>query len=354
MKVLYDHQAFMQRYGGVSRYFVELIHALQELEGFEPCLPNYFTDNQYLTNRRTFIMQRHIPGKTRTVGILNRAISHRALKADCDLFHPTYFNPYFLPRVRMPFVVTVHDMIHQIFGKADVTDDGTRQNTRILCERAARIIAVSNNTKKDLCRYLKVPDEKVTVVHHATNLCYRGEPRYYERPYLLFVGSRSGYKNFLFFLSSISRLLEQANLDLVCAGAEAFCRDEREALRRLRVKQRVWHVAIDSPQRLSSLYHFAHAFCYPSLYEGFGIPLLEAFACECPVIASSAGSLPEVAGEAAEYFWPTDRESIASAVERTLNQARREELIALGKKQLRRYSWQRSAMSTLEVYRAAL
>lgn len=344
----------MQSYGGVSRYFVELIHALEKLEGFEPFIPNYFTDNQYLTTRRTFIMQKHFPGKERVMSILNRPISHHALKADCDLFHPTYLKPYYLPWVRMPFVVTVHDMIHQVFSESDVRDDGTRQNTRILCERAARIIAVSNNTKNDLCRYLKVPEEKVTVVYHATNLCYRDAPRCYERPYLLFVGSRSGYKNFLFFLSSISRLLEKTNLDLVCAGAEVFCRDEREALRRLGVEKRVRHVAIDSPQTLSSLYHFAQAFCFPSLYEGFGIPLLEAFACECPVIASSTAAFTEVAGEAAEYFWPTDKESITSAVERALNRARREELIGFGKKQLRRYSWQCSAMRTFEVYRAAL
>jgi glycosyltransferase involved in cell wall biosynthesis len=245
-------------------------------------------------------------------------------------------------------------MIHQIYSEPEVRDDGTRKNTRTLCEHAAQIIAVSNNTKMDLCRYIKIPEEKVSVVYHATNLCYRGEPRYHQRPYLLYVGVRAGYKNFLFFLSAISRLLDQANLDLICAGAESFNREERQALCALGIERRVRHVLIQSSQQLSSLYHFADAFCYPSLYEGFGIPLLEAYACECPVVISSAASFPEVADEAAEYFWPTDQQSIVSAVERTLNPARRAQLICLGKKRLKRFSWQQSAMRTLEVYRAAL
>ncbi len=124
MRVLYDHQAFRQTYGGMSRYFVELIKALQAMDGFEPCVPRYFTDNEYLPTRRTFIVPRHFPGKTRAAGILNRTISHRALRTGFDLFHPTYLDPYFLSQVLTPFVVTVHDMIHEIFNESDVREDG--------------------------------------------------------------------------------------------------------------------------------------------------------------------------------------------------------------------------------------
>jgi glycosyltransferase involved in cell wall biosynthesis len=354
MKVLYDHQAFMQPYGGVSRYFMELICAMRELEGFEPLIPRFFSDNQYLGKKRTFITRRHFPGKSRAMHVLNRPISELALQDGSDLFHPTYLHPYFLPWARMPFVVTVHDMTHHIFGESDVRDDGTRESTRILCERAARIIAVSNHTKSDLCRYLGVSPEKVSVVHHATNLRYNGEPPIPEGAYLLYVGVRSGYKNFLFFVSAVARLLEQANLNLVCAGAEPFSRDEMQALRGLSLEHRVRHIPIHCSEQLASLYHFAEALCYPSLHEGFGMPLLEAFACDCPVVTSSTSSLPEIAAEAAEYFCPIDRESIVTAIERGLAPERRKALIAMGKTRLGRFSWHCSAEKTLEVYRAAV
>jgi len=353
MRVLYDYQGFMQRYGGVSRYFVELTRAMRRQGGFEPLIPAFFTDNQYLEHTRTFLTHRPVKGKTRIMAALNRAISLRSLSSDYDLFHPTYFSPYFLDRLEKPFVVTVHDMIHELFDGGQVRDDGTAGNTRLLCDRAAAVIAVSRNTKDDLCRLLGLPEKKVSVVHHATELRYAGQARLHERPYLLYVGERGGYKNFELFAASVAPVLIRRGLDLVCAGGGALSQKERALLSGLGLADRVVQLSFADQGSLASLYHFAEAFCYPSLYEGFGIPLLEAFSCGCPVAASSTSCFPEIAGEAAEYFDPRDSSSIAQAVERAAF-GRRDELIRLGRERLSLYSWERSAAATLEVYRSVL
>ena len=353
MKVLYDYQGFLQRYGGVSRYFVELIAAMSRVGGYEALLPEFFTDNEYLKRKRRFLTDRPFKGKARIMADLDRLISSRSLSRPFDLFHPTYFNPYFLGKLSAPFVVTVHDMIHELFDDHQVRDDGTRANTRLLCDRAAHVIAVSRNTKNDLCRLLGLPEEKVSVVYHATALRYDGQSSIHERPYLLYVGERGGYKNFSFFVSSVARLLLKEDLDLVCAGGGAFSSQERQLLSDLGIGDRVSQRGIADQGLLASLYHHALAFCYPSLYEGFGIPLLEAFSCGCPVAASSSSCFPEIAGGAAEYFDPRNSESIVYAVERAALH-RREELARLGSEQVSLYSWDRSAAATLDVYRSVL
>ncbi len=131
-------------------------------------------------------------------------------------------------------------------------------------------------------------------------------------------------------------------------------REEKEAVRAYGLSGRVSHFPSPSPQQLSSLYHFSSVFCYPSLYEGFGFPLLEAFACGCPVAASSTSSIPEVAGEAAEYFEPLSADSIRIAIERVLtDQSHARKLSSAGTSRLSSFSWKDSALKTLEVYREA-
>ncbi|MGA2642914.1 MAG: glycosyltransferase family 1 protein [Spirochaetia bacterium] len=353
MRVLYDYQAFMQRHGGVSRYFAELIGALSRMEGFEAKLPEMYSDNEYLRHKRTLLTRRSFKGKVRIMAALNHLWAAQALRGEFEIFHPTYYRPYFLKFLRRPFVVTVHDMIHELYPE-HVRDDGTAKNKKLLCRRASLIIAVSANTKNDLCRLLDVPPEKVTVIPHATSLSFDGSPRLVDRPYLLHVGGRSGYKNFAALLEAAALLLPRHGLDLVCAGGEDFSRAEVAAMREHGIADRVRHFKALSAGQLTSLYHFASVFVYPSLYEGFGLPLLEAFACGCPVAASRSSCIPEVAGDAAEIFDPRLVDSVAAAVERVLcNPSRSRQLVEAGMARLSFFSWEKTAAKTLEVYRKA-
>lgn len=355
MKVLYDYQGFMQRYGGVSRYFVELTAAMKSLDGFEAVIPSFFTDNQYLPQKRIFLTSRPFKGKVRAMRAFNRVISKRSLTSSYDLFHPTYFNPYFLSRLKSPFVVTVHDMIHHLYGGNYVRDDGTRLNMRVLCAKAARIIAVSRSTKDDLCRLLEISDEKVAIIYHGTNLCYRGEENLHAKRYLLYVGERDGYKNFGLFLSSVASILKTEGVDLICVGSRPFAGGEKRLIAGLGVSARVHHIQVTTAGELASLYHFAAAFCYPSRHEGFGMPLLEAFSCGCPVVASAIPSFQEVAVGAAEFFDPEDPSSLRSSVEKVvLDPQRSEDLVRKGNEQVKKFSWGRAARETLKVYQSAV
>jgi glycosyltransferase involved in cell wall biosynthesis len=352
VRVLYDYQAFMQRRGGVSRYFAELIQALGKIEGFEASVPEFFSDNEYLPGK-IFLTNRPFKGKVRIMTALNHRSAARACRGGFDVFHPTYYRPYFLKSLQRPFVVTVHDMIHEMYP-GHVRDDGTARNKRLLCQRASRIIAVSANTKMDLCRLLDVPPEKVAVIHHATSIRYEGSPRLVDKPYLLHVGGRSGYKNFLALLEAAAALLLRYGMELVCAGGDDFSRAEMEMMKIKGIVARVRRFAAPSSSQLTSLYHFAAVFCYPSLYEGFGLPLLEAFSCGCPVAASRISSIPEVAGEAADFFDPRSVESITASIENILDsQTRSRALVKAGVARLDQFSWEKAAGETMEAYRRA-
>jgi glycosyltransferase involved in cell wall biosynthesis len=355
VRVLYDHQAFLQTYGGVSRYFAEIIRAMGRLSGFEALLPRFFSDNRYLESKNRLFTSRPFKGKVRLMDAANRLLMCGAFRGRFDLFHPTYFRPYFFaPLGHRPFVVTIHDMIHELFPDR-VRDDGTRENKSRLCRQAAGIIAVSENTRNDVCRILGIPEGKVAVIHHATTLTYRGEPRLHQRPYMLYVGERSGYKNFAFLLESAAGLLIRHDVDMLCAGGGSFSLTERRHIEELGVADKVSQTDIAGEAALASLYKHAALLCFPSLYEGFGFPLIEAFSCGCPSVASSSSCFREIAGEAAEYFDPGNRDSIARALERVLLDApRTRELVALGTERVRRYSWETAAAATLEVYRAAV
>lgn len=344
----------MQRRGGVSRYFSELIDALRQLHDFHAELPRIFSDNEYLRERRTFLTAGHFKGKVRILRALNRIPAAWGLRGEFDVFHPTYYHPYFLGALRRPFVVTVHDMIHELFPGL-VTDRKTALNKRLLCERASRIIAVSQNTRDDLCRLLGVHPDKVSVIHHGTTMTYNGFPRLTDRPYLLYVGGRAGYKNFRALLKAAQTILPRYDLHLVCAGGETLSREEFEAARMLGIEDRVQLFPSVSPSQLASLYHFSAVFCYPSLYEGFGLPLIEGFACGCPVAASRTSSIPEVAGDAAELFDPRSSDAIASALDRVLGSpSRSRELVQAGTTRVSSFTWRAAAEKTLRAYQDVL
>jgi glycosyltransferase involved in cell wall biosynthesis len=168
----------------------------------------------------------------------------------------------------------------------------------------------------------------------------------------LFVGNRGIYKNFTFFIKSISPLLfEEKDLYLVCAGGGDFSYDEIHLFDDLKIKGKVLHYPITHDSTLSQLYQKAALFAFPSLYEGFGIPVLEAFSCGCPVAVSNSSSLPEVGGEAVKYFDPNNLESIQKVVDEIVhNNSLQDTLRSRGYQRLKLFSWEKTAQNTKKVY----
>lgn len=167
---------------------------------------------------------------------------------------------------------------------------------------------------------------------------------------------RSGYKNYSGLLNAYSKCVELNSIcKLVCFGGGRFSKDERNKHCQLGLtkEQVLWYDGDDSV--LASLYKNATAFVYPSLYEGFGMPPLEAMSFDCPVVCSDRSSIPEVVGDAGEYFDPQNTKSIVEAITRVVNdRSHADELRKRGSRQIKNYTWQRCAEETFDIYQSLL
>jgi glycosyltransferase involved in cell wall biosynthesis len=382
IKVLFDYQAFeKQRFGGVSRYFSALINQLEKTETTQVILPIGRFENEHLrqlsrfknarglmfseSRRRQPFIRKIFSAFDLVNPTSNRNLAIRSLKGqDFDIFHPTYYDPYFENYVgSKPVVVTVHDMIHEIYSEHLPNDRKTSMRKASAIRAADAIITVSENTKRDLIRILSIPANKIHPIHLANSLQPQltkpaGLPELPKR-FILFVGSRSTYKNFLFFLRAlIPLLIDQTDLCLIAAGGyegkTAFNAEEMDIIQSNQLEKRVQTVAVDDAS-LAYLYGVAECFVFPSLYEGFGIPIVEAFACGCPVVASATSSLPEVGGEAALYFNPLDADDMLQQVATVVNSIElQRSMRAKGHEKVKEFSWEKNAKQTLEVYQSLL
>ena len=361
LRVLYDYQTFhIQRFGGISRYFHEIMNCMP---GAKPKIAIRYSMNQYIRDkklsRHTYVPKRLFKVMEGVFRSLNRSRSVKSLRGgDFDLFHPTYYHPYFLESIgNKPFVLTIHDMTHERFPQYFSPTDPTPGHKRILAKKATRIIAISECTKRDVMEFLHVPEDKIDVIYHGLTpqTLAVGRPEGLPAHYILYVGERRGYKNFELVVKAFTRIAQQhPSLHLVLTG-RPLSKGEQEMFRQAGLVERVKVMSDISDLVLAQLYRNASLFVYPSLYEGFGIPILEAFAQECPVVLSRASCFPEVAGDAAEYFEPTELDSLVIALNRVLtDEARCTELIRRGKERLSRFTWEETAQQTEKTYKMAL
>jgi glycosyltransferase involved in cell wall biosynthesis len=371
MKVLYDHTVFfMQRFGGISRYFAEIIKSLKKNKHFQPAVSDFIADNIYTCEVQKYADKKGIASAfvnkcyRPDVNILrkitrryNDYLSIQYLKSgDFDIFHPTYYNAYFLPYLKgKPYILTVHDMVHEKFPEAFPKNHPISEIKKTLILNADRIIAISNNTKRDIVDILNIPPDKIDVIYHGSDFTERfdGEsyPFYIPEIFLLYVGERKGYKNFTRFINAYAKLqLTRPDIKLVCTGYP-FTPDEEELFDELNLKSSVFHCFPGNNKELSLLYCKAQLLVYPSLYEGFGIPILEAFSCNCPIVISNASCFPEIATNAAEYFDPLSEQSILDGIWNVINDpVNKEKLVENGNIRLKDFSWEKSAKQTFEVY----
>jgi glycosyltransferase involved in cell wall biosynthesis len=364
MKTLYDHQIFsLQKYGGISKYFCELIKNIPPEH--QSNLSLIISDNEYLKEENDFFKKRRIywPAKKfkgkhflkRKIYLLNRQYSKRSVSTGrYDLLHPTFYDDYFLSRLKRPYVITVHDLIAFKFEDDYAGKGQLKAQMEKVIKNSNRIISVSGHTKKDIIDIFDVNPEKIDVVHHGFN-----KPSAVNRvnpfgKYILFVGRRARYKNFSTFIAAISGLLQkEKELKLVCVG-HPFSKEERADLVKFKISEQTTALTADE-NTLNNLFANALIFVYPSLYEGFGMPILEAFANNCPVCLSDASCFPEIAGDAGIYFNPRDHGSISKAVEKVLyDDSFKSRMIAAGTERLEHFSWKKTANETLASYKKVI
>lgn len=360
MKVLYDYQKFStQRAGGITRYFAELFSHFSD--GVIPMVSLKYNRNLYISGKKELFLREvkdydfHFKGQSIAVAFvdrINRMYSGYDLKhREFDVFHPTYYGCWFMEsRPECPVVVTIHDMIQEIYPD-DFSREVIADKKRQIYE-SDHIVAVSENTRSDILKiYPDIPASKISVIYHGAS--FGGvTPASCSWPdrYVLFVGRRDGYKNFLPFISAMKPLFDKDPLlKVVCVG-EDFKPYERNALNESGLSGRVIRIRADDAQLLS-LYINARAFVFPSKYEGFGLPILEAYRAGCPVCLAEASCFPEIAGDAALYFDPDNADSITDAVGRCVyDDVLRHRLAGKGKERLQMFDWNRSAASLENVY----
>jgi len=362
MRIAYDHSIFSeQQYGGVSRYFFEIARRIRLLDGYDVSVLSPLYVNNYLEGDPDMnVWGRHVnslPRPRRLTQVFNGALVRWKLYRDHpDIVHETYHLGTRLASARSRIVVTMYDMIHEKFPQFFPTDDRTRKFKKAAVERADHVICISENTRRDLIELLGIEKEKTSVIHLAHSLQLQNgatAKRAIDSPYIAYVGERGGYKNFSGLLHAFKQSpFLMKNFSIVCFGGGPLHAADRAAIADAGLKpEQVIHTS-GGDETLYSVYSGASAFVYPSLYEGFGLPPLEAMSARCPVVASKASSMPEVCGDAAEYFDPSQPESIAAAIERAVSNGRREKLIELGLSQIKKFSWTECARQTAAIYDA--
>lgn len=347
-----------QRFGGVTRYFADLMYNLPASE-FSADIPMRYCENHYVTQTyghkyEQLSIPRNYRWRRQVYGFVNRQISKFAIKYNnYDIFHPTYFSPYFLKTIKArqkPFVLTIHDMTFERYPQDILIYDRTIPHKKRLIAEADHIIAVSENTKRDIVEILGTDPSKISVVHHGYRPSDNVASQLFDR-YVLYVGERKGYKNFLPWLSAIRPLFNlDPNLKVVCTGSP-FTHPEQKLFAKWNISDRLLHISANDAQ-MTSLYRHALCFVFPSHYEGFGIPILEAFHNGCPVCLSNASCFPEVAGDAAIFFNPNDAQSMQDTLKEVLaSSALRDELRNKGLLRSKDFSLERMVEQTCNVYR---
>lgn len=371
MKVLFDYQIFLaQSHGGISRYFCNLIKEIKKDKSFETALPINHHDNFYLKNEPEVFEKIHNKNQiSEKISTLFRSKSDKnlkiakneILKGDFDVFHPTYYADYFLNNLptNKPFVITIHDMIYELFPEMFSLKDETVKLKKELTLRADKIVVVSEKTKSDLLKFFDLREDKISLIYQPCSLDVdliknTKTSKNIPSKFLLFVGSRGVYKNFYFMLYAIAKILKNdPDLHLVCYG-NAFNKKEIGFIKNLGLDKKV-SVVGGGDEELIALYKQAIAFISPSYYEGFGVTILESFACGCPVLAANASATPEAAGDAALYFDPKDPHSIRSSVEKIIgDQNLRDELVKKGYKQNEKFSWKKTAAEMKNLYQSMI
>ena len=359
MKILYDGEIYTgQAAGGINRYYANIIKRLPK--NFLPTLAVAATSQvNYPShpNLKTFFYPRHGFRPGRLSYWLEKYYFRLVSSFKYDLAHPTYYwllARHEMSQCRYPIVITIHDMIHELFP-AEIDPSGfVVEAKRKAILSASAIICVSENTKKDLLNIYDIPENRVSVIYHASEIDITmayGDEIIPTQPYFLYVGSRTGYKNFELLLKAFSKVISQSPDSCLCIAGAPFTKTELEKITHLGLNQHIKHFHYPTDHHLAKLYRCSLAFIYPSLYEGFGIPLLEAVACGAVVIASNASSIPEVLQDAGLLFDPFSVDELASRMLFLVdNPLKKEELVQAGFQRSRCFSWDNTVQQTIDIY----
>jgi len=347
----------LQNEGGISRYFQELIHGLSELGvGGKVLTQNHANPRLGTLDVEGFEIKSLSDPNESFKETMKRLVE----EAQGNIFHPTYYskNHVNIREPRTKIVVTVFDMISELFPEKKPRFRRVIDEKRISVHKADHILAISSQTKNDLINIYGVPTEKISVTYLGSRLHLlpkKDTSTIKPGRYLLYVGKRGGYKNFINFLIAYSHSESlKSSFSIVAIGGGEFTPNEIVDLQKLGITDKVSQVDANDLQ-LSMYYRNAACLVYPSLYEGFGLPPVEAMSLNCPVIASTGGSIPEICKDAAEYFDPSNIDSIEHVLSATLEDEQRvHQMRQSGLVVAKLFTWEKTASTTLDAYKKVI
>jgi glycosyltransferase involved in cell wall biosynthesis len=358
VKILFDGRVYQfQKAGGINRYFAELIAGLPPewvpviagATDFGRNVPKH--PNLSVLNPPRLRPRRYQPQ-------FNRLLWGPRVVRDVKLLHPTYYDltsDFQLSDFKCPVVTTVHDMIYARFPAQTEGAEFIVKAQREAVVRANRVVCVSQSTQTDLMELIPEAAGKTVVIHHGCSFPVVEESpgsRLYESPTFLFVGYRGGYKNFLFALRAFAKAASAVNnIQLRVVGPE-FTTEERWQMHFLGLTNKVAAVTYPDEVALQEIYRNSVALLYPSRYEGFGIPPLEAMACGTVAVTANTTSLPEVVGDGGIMLDPADEDAWADCIIRLAQPfPERTGLLERARRQAKRFLWTESVRRHLDIYR---
>lgn len=333
----YDNIIYqLQRQGGISRYWQEITKRTQESNIFE------------IQN---------------TVG--NKFNRYLPICTNSEIFHSSYYRLPISKNANTKKVVTIHDLTYELGFIKTFNKSINILQTKLAIKTSDAIICVSENTKKDLLLNYSdlINHQNIYTVSHGVSLKF-DEHLNLQPPtkllismnsikeYIIFVGKRVKYKNFeAAIIGFFESCLPNLGFSMICVGSK-FSETEHKLIQSLNLQGKILIFENVTNQELNYLYQNAFALVYPSLYEGFGLPPLEAMNCNCPVIASNTSSIPEVVGDAGILINPNNTNKIASALESLLSNEVRNSYIAKGSDRAKLFSWEKTAQKHIEIYQS--
>ncbi len=362
MNITFDYQVFgQQSYGGISRYFSNISKHISYLENNKVCILSPLYINNYISGNRNEINVKgikipYIKKSSKIIKFINYYLSIRQIKKlNSDILHETYYSKRSIASGREKIVLTVYDMIHELFPSQFSRSDKISEIKRIAVERADHIICISENTRRDLIDLFKVPEEKTSVIYLGFDLNDKNNFKFKlpKEKIILFVGDRSGYKNFKNLVIAYARNKEiKTRFKLVAFGGRPFSYGEKVFFKEIGLSKNNIIQEKGNDQKLIKYYKKSSLFVYPSFYEGFGIPPLEAMSLGCPVACSNTSSIPEVVSDAGIYFDPYSVESISRTIKSILqDDSLRKRLIKKGEKRIKKFSWEKCSLETYSLYK---